>query len=59
MNHQQMMNLMIKTGTSKNDLMFNCGASLTTINSMMSDKIKVNDSIILYLNTRRESMDET
>lgn len=54
-----MMQLMIKTGTSKNDLMFNCGQSLLKIKAMMQGKIPIADSIELYLKTREESMNET
>ena len=54
-----MMQLMIKTGTSKNDLMFNCGQPLLKIKAMMSGKIPIADSIELYLKTREESMNET
>lgn len=59
MNHYEMMRLMIKTGTSKNDLMFNCGLPLITIKAMMLGKVPVGDSIILFLNTRLGAMDES
>jgi len=59
MNHHEMMRLMIKTGTSKNDLMFNCGIPLITIKAMMSGKIPVGDNIKLFLNTRLGAMDES
>lgn len=59
MSHHEMMRLMIKTGTSKNDLMFNCGIPLITIKAMMSGKIPVGDSIKLFLNTRLGAMDES
>lgn len=54
-----MMRLMIKTGTSKNDLMFNCGLPLITIKAMMSGKIPVGDSIKLFLNTRLGDINES
>jgi len=59
MNHHDMMRLMIKTGTSKNDLMFNCGLPLITIKAMMLGKVPVGDGIKLFLNTRMGAMDES
>ena len=53
------MTLMLRTGTSKNDLMMNCGLPLITIKAMMSGKIPVGDSIQLYLEARLEGMNES
>ena len=59
MKHHNMMTLMLRTGTSKNDLMMNCGLPLITIKAMMSGKIPVGDSIQLYLEARLEGMNES